>query len=114
VEQWVIAALGVWVMWAEVRAVFAERRHAAERRELCARLQAGTIERYDAHTARVSALRLTAGGQVGTRHSEKRPRTPAAPEAMPLPAESVAEARLEFDRLMGDEGPATVVERERV
>jgi hypothetical protein len=106
VEQWVIAALGVWVMWAEVRAVFAERRHAAERRELCARLQAGTIERYDAHTARVSAL--------GSRRSEERPRTPLAPEAMPLPAESVAEARLEFDRLMGDEGPATAVERESV
>jgi hypothetical protein len=108
-----MAALGAWAVWAEVRAVLAERRHAAERRELCARVQAGTIERYDAHTARVQGSGFR-GQANGTSTGEKRPRTPPAPEAMPRQTESVAEARLEFDRLMDGEGPATAVERERV
>ena len=54
-EQWVMAALGMWVVWAEVKALVGERRHGAERRELCARIQAGTIERYDAHVARAAS-----------------------------------------------------------
>jgi len=89
VEQWLIAALAGWVLWAEVRAVLTERRHASERRDLCARLQAGSIERYDAHRARTAAQPAAA-----------RPRTPAAPEVRPSSAESVADAKLQFDRLM--------------
>ena len=90
-----VLAEGFFIGWTFCRER-CDARHAAERTDLLARIQAGSLAQYDSHVAREEAR---AEGPV---RSPARPHTPPPPLPEPPGLESLAEGRVEFGRLMSE------------